>query len=123
MSNIYIRNVHYVLRKQLDSTTVQSQFFMEANEFILDVFRTGAVLSRREGQQDVDLQDTEEEGTRRRRTRRRQKIQIKYTGERRTVEETEGIKYESPAEASHTNSEASSSHHVEYLSYNSKEPK
>lgn len=61
MSNIYIRNVHYVLRKQLDSTTVQSQFFMEANEFILDVFGTGAVIPCIEIQQDVDLQETDKQ--------------------------------------------------------------
>lgn len=54
----YLYNVQYVLRKQLDSTTVQSQFFMEANEFILDLLRTGAVLPCTEIQQDVDLQET-----------------------------------------------------------------
>lgn len=42
----------------MDSTTVQSQFFVEGVEFILDLLRTGAVLSCAEVQQDVDLDET-----------------------------------------------------------------
>lgn len=37
---------------------MQAQFFMERVEFILDLLRTGAVLSCTEIQQDVDLQET-----------------------------------------------------------------
>lgn len=44
------------LRKKLDSTTVQSQFFMEGVEFILDLLWTRAVLACTEIQQDVDLE-------------------------------------------------------------------
>lgn len=44
------------LRKKLDSTTVQSQFFMEGVEFILDLLWTWAVLACTEIQQDVDLE-------------------------------------------------------------------
>lgn len=45
------------LREQLDSTTVQSQFFMEGRELLLDLLRTGAVLPFTEIQQDVDLRE------------------------------------------------------------------
>lgn len=43
--------------KQFDCTTVQSQFFMEGVEFVLDLLGTGAVLPCTEIQQDVDLQE------------------------------------------------------------------
>lgn len=45
--------------EQLDSTTMQSQFFMEGVEFILDLLGTGAVLPGTEIQQDVYLQETD----------------------------------------------------------------
>lgn len=45
------------MSKQLNFTTVQSQFFMEGVELILDLHRTGAVFPCAEIQQDVDLQE------------------------------------------------------------------
>lgn len=45
----------------MDSTTVQSQFFVEADKFILDVLGTGAVVPCIEIQQDVDLQETDKQ--------------------------------------------------------------
>lgn len=59
-TNIYEPQSTFVieLREQLDSTTMQSQLFMEGVEFILDVLGTGAVLPCTEIQQDVDLQET-----------------------------------------------------------------
>ena len=53
-------------REQLGSTTVQSQFYVEGVEFVLDVLGTGAVLPCTEIQQDVDLQETDKPGKKQR---------------------------------------------------------
>lgn len=39
----------------LDFTTMQAQLFVEGIEFLLDLLRTGTVVSCTEIQQDVDL--------------------------------------------------------------------
>lgn len=44
------------MKELLDFTTVEAQFFVEGIEFLLDLLRTGTVLSCTEIQQDVDLQ-------------------------------------------------------------------
>lgn len=45
-----------LLDNTLDFTTVQAQLFVEGIQFLLDLLRTGTVLSCTEIQQDVDLQ-------------------------------------------------------------------
>lgn len=51
-----IHNALKKMRKRLNCTTVQAQFFMERVELILDLLWTGAVLTCTEIQQDVDLE-------------------------------------------------------------------
>lgn len=45
-----------LMEEVVDFTTMQAQLFVEGVEFLLDLLRTGTVLSCTEIQQDVDLQ-------------------------------------------------------------------
>lgn len=45
-----------LMEEVLDFTTMQAQLFVEGIEFLLDLLRTGTVVSCTEIQQDVDLQ-------------------------------------------------------------------
>lgn len=47
-----------LMEELLDFTTMQAQLFVEGIEFLLDLLRTGTVVSCTEIQQDVDLEQT-----------------------------------------------------------------